>query len=311
MQNNIFDISTFNKIVAQKKKINEYELFSVEIPHTDFVKNINISSGKSNMSNPLLNNYFLTYGVLHEFLLLFIKVGTKIFNYFCEDIINRPEIALEELKNVLIEKENVSKKNLIGFDFCDLNFFTEIKKYNKGSDITNFTNCYNTNNIKMEILNVFMLNKITHKDIIFIKFPNITSTLSTEYIFLLTYIFNKVKLTKLLSDSFFKDSFHIIVSGVDIDRYEKVKKEIISQLKKNKIKTLEGLFINNIIDSDIDINFGEVFISRLREFGLNLEILLATFYFDMIKALKNGKDTNQRNEEIWKELDVYKKSIMI
>lgn len=311
MEKDIFNVSNFNKIIQQKKKTREYILFDVDVPHTDFVKKIKISSGKSNISYPLLNNYFLTYGVLHEFLLLFNKVGSKIFNYFCEDIIKRPEITLEELKKIVCAKENISEKNFIGFDFSESDFFTEVKKYNKGSDMTNFTNCYNTNNIKMEILNIFFLEKITKNNVIYIKFPNIISSLTSEYIFLLSYIFRKVKLAKLFNDSFFKDSFHIILSDVDLSRYDKIKGEMIKQMKLKKIENVKGLYINNLVEVDIELGFGDLFKSRVKEFGINLEILLASFYFDIIKALKDGKETNRRNEEVWKELDYYKNPIEI
>lgn len=304
----IFNIEASNKKLEEKCKTSDYILFETELPNTDFIGEVEVIAGLDSTPYAIISNYFLTYGILHELLQIYNNTKKETFNYFCRDIFDRKETNISELKKIISKQEKIKEDNIIGFDFSYSSFFSEsnenITKFDKGSDMTNFSSCYNNIKTPMKIINVFLIKDIKASSIIIIKVPNIISTVIIDYVKLLSYIFKEIKIFKLVQDSFFKDSFHIILSNPNIERYNKIKADIKSSMKKNNIKNVDNLYIKSIIKYNIDSNNKE-FSIKIKEFATVLEVLIATYMLNIIKALKISTTNNYRDPQDWYHLDFY------
>lgn len=305
-KSNIFDIETNNKKLEEKCKTKDYILFETQLPATDFINKIEISEGINSIPYAPISNYFLTYGILHELLQIYNNTEKETFLFFTKKILDKNEMGISELKKIISKREKIKEKKIIGFDFGNDSFFIKNKnvKYNKGSDMTNFSTCYNNIHTQMKILKVFLLKDIDKDDVLIIKLPNIISTVAVDYMKLLTYVFKNIRLFKLVQDSFFKDSFHIIVSNPHIERYNKIKNEIKDTIKKNNIKDIEKANIKTLLKYEIDENNKE-FNAKIKEFANVLETLIAAYLFEIIRALKISLTNNHREAEYWKHLDFY------
>lgn len=304
----VFDIEASNKRLEEKCKTSDYILFETQIPTTDFIGEIEIVQGNDSTPYASISNYFLTYGILHELLQIYNNIKKETFDFFTKKILERKETNISELKKIISKREKIKEKDLIGFDFGNPSFFINSKdkniKYNKGSDMTNFSSCYNNINTPMKILNIFLLKEIKTSNVIIIKSPNIISTVIIDYIKLLSYVFKEIRIFKLVQDSFFKDSFHIIVSKPDVERYNKIKIIIKNNIKKNNIRDIEEASVKNILKYTIDDNNQE-FDIKIKEFANVLEILVATYLLDITKALRTSTMNNHRDPHYWKHLDFY------
>lgn len=305
-EKDIFNIELSNKKLEEKCKVADYILFESNIPNTDFIGEISLVKGLDSTPYALISNYFLTYGILHELLQIYNNINKDTFNYFCQNIFNRQETNISELKKIISKREKIKEENIIGFDFSDSNFFLNQKniKYEKGSDMSNFSTCYNNIRTPMKILNVFLLKNLKENSVIIIKIPNIISTVVIDYLKILTFIFHEIKIFKLVQDSFFKDSFHVILSRPNINRYNQVKEDIKKNIKANNIKNIDEEYIKSIITYDIE-DQNQEFISKIKEFATVLETLIATYMLNIIKALKISTSNNYRNPNDWHHLDFY------
>lgn len=301
----VFDIERYNKKIEEKCKVSDYILFKTEIPNTDFIGELEIIQGNDSSPYAPTSNYFLTYGILHELLQLYNNTKRETFNYFCKDILKRKETDISELKKIVSKKEKIKEEHILGFDFSYPDFILSdtTKKYSRGSDIVNFSSCYNNIKIPMKILNVFLLKNISKKSVFLIKAPCLISTVIVDYIKLLTYIFKEVQIFKLVQDSFFKDSFHLILTNPNLERYDKIKQEVKNSIKNN-IGDINQAYIKNIIKYSLNNNNQE-FVIKIKEFTIVLEILIATYMLNVIKALKTSIANNYRDPNVWKHLDFY------
>lgn len=298
------DIDFYNKLLDDKCKTGDYILFQTKIPNSDFHNELELIVGKNSSVYVLVSNYFLTYGILHELLQIYNNIKKETFDYFCQNIFNRKEASISELKKIISKKENIKLENIIGFDFSYPDFFlNNSKKYNRGSDITNFSSCYNNINIPLKILNVFLLKDIHKNNVIIIKVPNITSVAIIDFLKILSYVFSDIYLIKLVQDSFFKDSFHIILSNPNIKQYNQIKDELKNKFKKQNITNLDGYFLKSILKHN-DEKSGE-FIIKIKEFATVLELLIATYMLNIINALQKSSKNSYRDSQDWKYLDFY------
>ncbi|QKE44590.1 putative mRNA-capping enzyme small subunit [Yalta virus] len=304
----VFDIEASNRRLEEKCKTSDYILFETQIPTTDFISDVEIVQGNDSTPYASISNYFLTYGILHELLQIYNNTKKETFDFFTKKILERKETSISELKKIISKREKIEEKDLIGFDFGYPEFFINNKdkniKYNKGSDMTNFSYCYNNISTPMKILNIFLLKDIKQENVIIIKSPNIISTVMVDYVKLLSYVFKQIRIFKVVQDSFFKDSFHIIVSNPNIARYNKIKTDIKNNIKKNHITDIEKSSIKNILKYTIDDNNKE-FEIKIKEFANVLEILIATYLLDITKALRTSTMNNHRDPYYWRHLDFY------
>lgn len=295
----MLDIKEDIQILERKQKKNEIIYFDMGIPPSDFKREIKIKNGITSDPYYSVTNYFLTYGILHEFIQLFNNIKEETFDHFCGKILDRRELSMDEFIYRLVKEEKYQKKYIQSFDFSGKGFFTDRNfKVKRGSDLRNISWCYN-NSIDMKVLDIFR-SSVTEESVFVIKMSNITSIVSIDIIRLLNYIFKNMRLIKLVQDSFFKDSFHIIVSSPNVKRYNEVKQEIeqsLSTVPKGKslvFVTKPSLSMDN-----------EVFETHIKEFATQLESLVASYLFHIISLIRSGIKDNHRNKDQWKYLDYY------
>lgn len=295
----MLDIKEDILVLERKQKKNEMIYFDMNIPSSDFKREIKLKNGI--VSDPYypVTNYFLTYGILHEFIQLSNNIKKETFEHFCGKILDRYELGMDDFIYRLVKEEKYEKKHIQAFDFSGKGFFTDKTfKVKRGSDLRNVSWCYN-NSIETKVLDLFTSN-VTEESVFVIKMSNITSIASIDIIRLLNYIFKNMRLIKLVQDSFFKDSFHIIISSPNIKRYEEVKREIkqgLSTVNKDKslvFVTKPSLYTDN-----------EVFETYIKEFATQLEGLIASYLFHIISLIRSGIKDNHRNKDQWKYLDYY------
>lgn len=307
-QNQLFNIENIFNFLKTVKKSNEYAIIKTEIPKYQSNYIFRIKKGISIVFCFYIN-YFLTYGILHEFLQLFNNTDEELFDYYCRDVFNKEDINEIDLVGLVCTEYKIAKNNIIYKNFQSENKFFRLKKrFKKGSYIQNITSCYNLF-IPAEILNIFLLPKKELKQNFLIKLPNISSEFIIDVIKLLTNIFQRTILFKSVYDSFFNDSFYILCLDIHEPSYLKISKEIQENIDSNNIDIkkdyIKNLFLNNYENNNLDINNN--FIIELKSFFFNIEILIANFLNKLIKNLNQDSKLTIRNPKNWNSLDFYKK----
>lgn len=296
---NFLNIDNIIKLLKEKKKNKDEILFQVELPNIDNLDTLNIKYGKSNVYIKICD-YFLTYGILHELVLLYNLLKKDYFEYFSQNLLNKNEENIVDLKKYLIKTYNLNE-NIIVYDFSyNNNFFFDKSHFKKGSEVFNITYCYCNNYIKAEILKVFLLKKITSDTIFLIKLPSITSIAILEYLKILSYIFLRINLIKLVNDSMFKDSFHVICYKINIERY----KIVYEKLKHINTNNLHNLYLKKIFHS-INLDNYENLETSIKNFSKLLFMNVFNFISYITKSIEKDKKIAQRQYENWKLLDEY------
>lgn len=312
LRNYTFDLFSMEKIIQilkEKQLFKDYILFQIQLPKLDSIKIIGLNQGETSPCT-IFTNYFLTYATLHEFVQIFNNTNKDLFDYFCNNILERKELNIMSISKILSEREKslFKLKNFNTFDFSHEKFFINTNtQFNKGSDIKNFTNCYNNNQITMELLEVFLLKDIHKDSVLLIKFPTILGLSVIDVLKVLCSICGSVVLLKVVEDSFFKDSFHVLCSQVNVENYHLIRNQIIHIIKRNKITSLKNVKFKNIIFEQT--NSSDKFNKCMNMFILHLEILINTFLSSLQKAIIKDKATSHRNKETWKYLDYYNEYI--
>jgi len=307
------DIKTITKILEEKKTLKETILFKTSLPSIDGISasDLDLEFGPSTYSTTD-SFYFLTFAVLHEFLQLFNErdsTNKELRNYLFENIVERDEKPL----SIVMKDLELKIKETHLFDFSHEGFFMKDKKINfkKGSELKNYSYCYNNTGISSEILKIFLLkDEIIEKEANFgflIKFPSIISIAITDTLKLLSYIFSSVIIFKQTEDSFIKDSFHIICKGMNVKKYKFIRSHI-SKLISEKHKTLDdlsNLYIRQLLTyklNDKIQDYNEI----LRKFTLGVQLLICIFLTKLTDSYKIDIRTADRNSVNWFELDYYK-----
>lgn len=296
----LFNIENIINILKTKKNTDEFILFQITLPSIESYGNINIKLGESCVS-PIYSNYFLTYGILHEFLQVYNNINIKTFNYFSKNILEKKEQDIISLSKQISKNQNENPNNIKTFDFGHKNFFSENKYFSKGSYIKNITYCYNNNKIYTNILKIFLVKNIDKRTKFLIKFPSIVSQSVLDIIKLISYSFEKTTIFKNIYDSYFKDSFHVYADGIKISRYIEI---------QNKIKLFNKNNINDIytIKQVLDININNKYHHHdniLKDFCIFLEIVIFVFLGNLHNLITQDKDLTYRNNEKWENLDYY------
>lgn len=300
----LLDIDDVIRILSQKKELKEFIFFEKTLPIIDSDLTIRILKGDGEAFGTYFT-YFHTYGILHEILQIFNKIGTDLMKHFCRKILEKPEMDINTLKTIISKKYIIPDKKILVYNFGHNNFFINNKqKYNKGSDIKNNTACYNNNIISMKLLEMFLLKEVYHDTVFLIKFPSIISISVIDSLKLLSNIFKKTIVFKLMDDSFFKDSFHVLCSELNINNYNKIKKEIKSYLETNKIKNLESINLKSIIKMRISDDY-KYFENSLKEFGKCIQTLVSTYLIELFINLSRDIENASRNDKKWENLDNY------
>lgn len=311
--NKLTDIKNIVKILEEKRGLKESIFFQALLPSIDGISgsDFSLSFGASNYSTKD-TFYFLTFAVLHEFLQLFNdrdSTNKEIRNFLFENIIERDEKPLD----VVMKDLKLKTDKTFLFDFSNKGFFMTDKKINfrKGSELKNYSYCYNNNNITSEILKIFLITENVidaSQDFNFlIKFPTVISTVLNDALKLLSYIFSSVTVFKQTEDSFIKDSFHVICNGIDVKKYKFIRKHIskclhdknlgIEDLSKNNI---ERILSTNIHDRYQDFN------KILAGFITNIELIIFSFLTKLTDSYKLDLKSANRTNSNWEELDYYK-----
>lgn len=299
-ERDLFNITTVIRNLEQKSNKKEAIYFDLIVPSTDFKPVIKIHSGNSSDPYFSISNYFLTYGVLHEFMQLYNSLNRETFEFFCGKILDRNEVDIKTITKFIVKQNNMNNDHIEMFDYSTSDFFLDKEtKFKKGGDMINLSACYN-NRVTPEILNIFLLKKVYKDSIFIIKLPNIISTVSIDILRIICYIFKNVRIMKLVQDSFFKDSFHIVAREIDEERYESIKQEIKKEIIPAKNTKYVSRITNNVFD-DRYIGFE----TGIKKFATELEILIATCLLHIAKLIKNSLETQDRDKTQWKYLDFY------
>lgn len=304
---NLLSIENIDTLLTTKSYTQDYIFFEKALPKLDNI-NINIKEGESN-PYVKITNYFNTYGLLHELIQIFNKTKKSTFKYFCKNILEKPELSIQSLADIIIKKKKLNKSHLVTFDFSHEGFFfeKEISQFYKGSDIKNITTCYNNNKISMKILEIFLNDNVIKDNIFLIKLPSIVSIAVIDVLKIITYIWDKTIIFKLIKDSYFKDSFHVICSGINIKKYNNIKKIIEEQIQAKGLKHLSKFKLESLLPFELT-NTSKEFEKNIKEFSDCLENLISTYLYNLQLALTTDIPTAYRNENTWKYLDKYIKN---
>lgn len=297
----LFNIENIINVLKEKKNTNNYMLFQASLPHIDTYGKINIINGES-CANPIYGNYFLTYGILHEFLQEYNSINLDTFKYFSKNILEKQEQDINSLAKQISIEENINLEEIKKFDYSHKNFFVDNKYFSKGSYIKNITYCYNNNKIYMNILDIFLIKNIHKKDKLLIKFPSIISQSILDNLKLIAYSFKKIIIFKNIFDSYFKDSFHVYAAEVVIDRYKEIQDIIINFKNKNNFP--DTMLIKQILDVksySVYQNYEDI----LKDFTLFLEIIIFVFLVNLSNLINLDKKLTHRSDNRWKMLDYY------
>lgn len=291
----LFNIENIINLLKTKKNTNEFILFQTTLPNIDSYGHINIKLGES-CANPVYSNYFLTYGILHEFLQVYNSINLNTFKYFSKNILEKKEQDIHSLSK-LIAKDD---KNIKTFDYSHKNFFIDNNKYfSKGSFIKNITYCYNNSHIYTNILKIFLVNDINKNTKFLIKFPSIVSQSILDSIRLISYSFEKITIFKNIYDSYFKDSFHIYAQDININRYLEI---------QNQIKLFKNINDTSPLRQILDINLNNIYQNydnTLKDFCIFLEIVIFVFLVNLHNLINQDKNLTYRNNSKWENLDYY------
>lgn len=307
------DIKTIIKILEEKKTLKETILFKTTLPSIDGISafDFDLQFGGSTYSTQDVF-YFFTFAILHEFLQLFNErdsTNKELRNYLFDNIVERDEKPL----NIVMKDLDLKPKETHLFDFSHEGFFMKDKKINfkKGSEMKNYSYCYNNTSISSEILKIFLLrDEIIEKESEYnflIKFPSIISQAITDTLKLLSYIFESLIIFKQTEDSFIKDSFHIICKGLNKNKYKFVRSHILKLMnEKNKnLEDLPNLYIKCLLAYKINDRIRE-YNETIRKFTLGVEMLICVFLMKLTDSYKTDLITADRNSINWLELDYYK-----
>lgn len=305
IKTDIYDIVKINQYVDEKILLKDFIFFEQVLPKIDSIDTIEIQEGHS-FPHIINTNYFATYGILHEFIQMYNKIEKKTFDYFCRKILEKKELDINTLAKIICNREKKNIENIKTFDFSHPDFFiqTQHQNFHKGSDLKNVTFCYNNTEIYMNMLNIFLEKKL-HKDMIFlIKLPSIINCVNIDILQILCYIFDNTILFKIIKDSFFKDSFHVICSNINLNKYETIQSQIKTQLQKKKIKNLNSHHLQLILPSKTT-NTVSTFQQSLQEFSFQIINIILTYFFNLQSTLQKDISYASRNEQNWKYLDNY------
>lgn len=296
----LFNIENIINLLKTKKKTNEFILFQTTLPNIDSYGNINIKIGES-CANPVYSNYFLTYGILHEFLQVYNNINLTTFKYFSRNILEKKEQDINSISKQISKNENENIANIKTFDYSHKNFFIDNKYFSKGSYIKNITYCYNNGKIYTNILKIFLIKDVNKNTKLLIKFPSIVSQCILDIIKLISYSFDKTIIFKNIYDSYFKDSFHIYANNINVSRYLEI---------QNKFKLFKKEDINDInpIRQILDINVNNTYQNYdniLKDFCIFLEIIIFVFLANLYNLIDQDKNLTYRNNSKWEHLDYY------
>jgi hypothetical protein len=293
----LFNIENIINLLKTKKNTDEFILFQTTLPNIDSYGNINIKMGES-CANPVYSNYFLTYGILHEFLQVYNNINLNTFKYFSQNILEKKEQDIASISKLISKNDT----NIKTFDYSHKNFFVDNNKYfTKGSYIKNITYCYNNSKIYTNILKIFLVKDVNKNTKFLIKFPSIVSQSILDSIRLISYSFEKITIFKNLYDSYFKDSFHIYAQDIKLNRYL----EIQDKIKLFKTDNINDTYqIRQILDININ-NIYQKFDNSLKDFCIFLEIIIFVFLVNLHNLINQDKNLTYRNKNKWENLDYY------
>lgn len=253
-------------------------LYEITIPKISFLPKIEFSG--TTTVNLFSFNVFTTFTPLQALLVTLNNLKKhigRLYKYYVRNILEFDGDDSHIIK--LLDDITFFDYGFKGFEII------ENDKYVVGGNIFNYTSIFSLN---IDI-NIFDVLKNNEKDIL-IKFPSSVSRTTIEYLIILSYIFDKVKIIKTNKDSLFRDSFYIHCMGRDkiksIDVKSKINKIFI---EKKKIFNFLHLDMETYkLYSDLLIPIQEIVLKIISSFRLLIEREL---------------EKNKRNDPLWNFFD--------
>lgn len=250
-------------------------VFELTIPKVNNIPNLNINYLM--FSTNLELNCYSTLTILQPLLKIVNNIKIKnLYQIIYSNILDYPG------NDTFISKIN---KNYNYINFCPKEF--DIKKtgglIKSGSDIYNYSSIY-MNYISNEYLKILNIKNKSELQNVIIKFPTCNSNASYHYLYLLSYLYNKITIFKINYDTPFRDTFHIMCEDLNIKR--------LKNLPKLKIDNDK---IYNIFKND-DINI-ENFKKIINIFFEKLVLLVSSYIFE-IKEISEISYSNKNNDRI-------------
>lgn len=247
-------------------------VFYKQLPKVDILPKLEINY--INYGTNAKSNFYSTLTVLQSILKIINDI--KIKNLYKEILNNILEYSGNESK--LKANSSISYLNNCPSEF-------DVAKrggLGNGSDIYNYSSIY-MSNISMKYVKYFLRNKFTNKTVI--KFPTCNSSISYQYLYLVSYIYNSVVIMKTTNDTPFRDTFYVVCDGLISDNYEILKKRI-SKINIDENEPLTLLYR----ETDIHDEFNKIINGFFRE----LINLVSSYLFSLKEIIELSLERNER-----------------